>query len=107
MSSAYLAYINLLDHPHWNVKEMAMKASEGAVANYGSVIKKKLITIASSDAKSLARGNAVKYLNKYFSEDNDLLTVYESALKDSSYFVLGEALNCICRFTARKSVRYS
>lgn len=91
--SAYLTYLNLLDHPHWNVKVMAMKAAENAVATYGSAIKKKLINIAQSDVRSLARGNAVKYLNAYFPKDAELLSVYENALKDSSYFVLGEALN--------------
>lgn len=92
-SGAHLAYVNLLEHPHWNVKVMAMKSAEQALQNYGDIIKKKMITIAQSDKKSLARGNAIKHLNKYFPEDESLLSIYENALKDSSYFVLGEALN--------------
>jgi aminopeptidase N len=103
--AAHLAYVNLLDHSHWNIKVMAMKASKPAIANYGPTIKKKLVTIAQSDKNSMARGNAIKYLSSYFATDKSLETVYEQALKDSSYFVLGEALTAYASLNPEKSLQ--
>lgn len=102
--AAHLAYVNLLDHSHWNVKVMAMKASKPAINNYGPTIKKKLVTIAQTDKNSMARGNAIKYLSSYFADDKSLETVYEQALKDSSYYVLGEALTAYASLNPNKSL---
>lgn len=103
--AAYLTYVNLLDHKHWNIKVMAMKASEKALDSYGPAIKIKLIAIAKADQSSLARGNAIRHLAKYFPEDNDLSSIYQDALKDSSYFVLGEALSAYASTNPEKALQ--
>ncbi|MFP5470846.1 MAG: M1 family aminopeptidase [Bacteroidia bacterium] len=102
--SAHLVYLNLLDHEHWDIKVMAMKASKSALTNYGDAIKKKLINIAQNDKKSIARGQAIRHLSTYFESDKSLETVYENALKDSSYFVLGEALSAYAAMNPEKSL---
>jgi aminopeptidase N len=55
-------------------------------------VKALLIQIYNNDKKTLTRAKALNYLNKKFSNDPDVKTLNENALKVNSYAIIAEAL---------------
>ncbi len=102
--AAIKAVIKALDFPFWNVKTMAMAKLKKAVAAYPDLVKKKLISIAEFGKHPKERAKAVKYLSKYFNEDQSLVSVYEKATKDQSYNVLGSGIKALASLNPKKGM---
>lgn len=98
------AIINALDHPFWNVKTMAMNKIGKAVTARSNDVKLKLIDLALKGDHPKVRSTALKTLSKYYEDDKDLVTVYENAAADSSYKVMGEAINSIASMDPEKGL---
>jgi len=91
-----------LNDPYWNLRLTAVENSMMLAKSNPNGLKDQLVTLAKTDPKSLVRGNAIKSLALDFpldsmdkSGDDQLLPVFQEALEDKSYFVIGEALNAI------------
>ena len=101
---AILAVLNALDHPFWNVKKMAMQKLKKAVEAHPNAVKLKLGNIAANGSHPKERAAAIKYLSKYFGEDKSLDVLYEKMTKDSSYNVLGSAIEALSKSNPSKGM---
>ena len=101
---AIQAVIKALDHPFWNVKKMAMQKLKKAVAAHPNAVKLKLGNIAANGKHPKERAAAIKYLSKYFSDDKNLNVLYEKMTKDSSYNVLGSAIEALSKSDPSKAM---
>ena len=80
-----------LDDPYWGLRRAAAGGLKGAVNHFPERIQDKLLQLAGSDPSAKVRSSALSALTKHF-ESDDLMPVYEQALKDSSYAVIGRGL---------------
>ncbi len=98
------AMINALNDPFWNVKTMAMNKIKAAYVSKPNEVKEKLKQLALKDSHPKVRSNAIKTLSKLCEEDKSLISLYEKAAADSSYRVLGTAINAIAGLDANKGL---
>ncbi len=84
-----------VNDPFWKIRDLALGSSNKLASTYPE-FEKTLQEIALNDEKSLVRAAAVKALTK-LSNDQDYLSIYENALKDRSYSVMGAGLDAITK----------
>ncbi len=101
---AIKAVMKALDHPFWDVKTMAMAKLKKAIEVYPTEVKKKLISIAEYGKHPKERAAAIKYLSKYFKEDQSLVSTYEKGTKDQSYNVLGNSIKALSKIDTKKGM---
>jgi aminopeptidase N len=85
-------FFNALEDPFWAVRQMAVEAFEGYPGEANELLLSRLKKIANSDPKSLVRADAITTLSS-FSDDHAFLSLYQEAMKDSSYAVAGAGLS--------------
>jgi aminopeptidase N len=96
--------VDALGDKYWNLRETAMKNMKKAIKKHKDEIKTKLITLAGNDPKSDVRAEAIKQLSKYFETDNDLLAVYQKAIKDESYEVMAQGMKSLAKVDSKEGL---
>ena len=99
---AIKAVMRALNHSFWNVKTLAMSKLKKAKEAYPIEVKEKLTYLALNDSHPKVRARAITYLSRYFKGDTSLLSVYEQAIQDSSFAVIGEAINATYKLDTKK-----
>lgn len=84
--------LKALDDPYWNIRLNAVKYSESFLKKNEESFKKKIIQIAKTDKKSAVRGQALEALKNYYNE-SFMIALLDSALLDSSYYVISQGLS--------------
>lgn len=77
------------------VQTLAMKKIKKACWSKKDVFKEQLIAMAIKGDPSKVRAEAITQLSSLFEEYKNLETLYSNALKDSSYMVIGQALDAL------------
>lgn len=95
-----------LDDKYWNIRNLAIKNIKEIARNAEKkeAVKTRLSTMALKDEKAAVRASAIGALSKYFT-DSTLVAVYEKALEDRSYAVVGEALNAISSKNPKQAMK--
>ena len=105
-SLAAQVIIDALDNPFWGIREIALKKIEGIIdSNRKEIIKQKLLTLALEDKKSIIRADALAALAQHYKDIE--LTIFEDAMEDMSYLVIGEALSAIAKRDSIKGLKYA
>lgn len=82
-----------LNDPFYALRNKAMDNIDFAIEKDRSKVLSRLYTIAEKDEKSASRAKAITTLLEYEEDEDKLLDLLQSALKDSSFLVISEALN--------------
>ena len=94
-----------LNDKFWAIRELAVKSLKRQIGMTNSAaIREKLIDLSKKDEKSMVRASAIKYLNKYFSDDKSLFETYQLATNDESYEVMSEGFASIAKTDAQKGL---
>lgn len=80
-----------LNDPFWKIREDAIVKLKIAVARYRKEVKEQLIKIAKTDKKASVRASAIAFLADEY-KDSELKSIYENALNDRAYSVMGAGL---------------
>lgn len=102
-SEAKAAVVRALDHPYWHIKTMAMTKAKKAIRSDKSGLKPKILALTKADHPEVRR-SALKTLQKHWSGDADLPQIYEKALEDSSYAVIGQAIEALAETDRNKAM---
>ena len=92
-----------LDDPFWKIRQSALKHQRRALLHHESALKAKTIQVAMSDPSSLVRSTAIQTVESQFSESGDQVELFENALKDSSYLVIGVGLKSLSNIDLEKA----
>jgi len=103
-SAASQAIIAALDDRYHNIRSLAIRSLKYPVQNHPDVVKIKLKQLAASDPKSSVRAAAIGKLVRYYDDDKSLLALFKNAVKDSSYSVIGAALEAIVKLDAQEGM---
>lgn len=101
--TAATVVLEALSDPFWGVRLKAVEATNAAWASKAEALKAQLSDMAISDASAPVRAAAIKSLANHF-ESPALVPLYRTALKDSSYSVLSEALNALGQVNATEAL---
>lgn len=88
--------ISALSDPFWKLREKAISYLNVADSLHKKQIKELLVKIVKTDNVASVRATAIYYLAAEY-QDEDLKTVYESALDDRSYTVMGTAMRALAK----------
>jgi aminopeptidase N len=83
-----------LKDKHWNIRAQAIRSLRKTNKATSEEVKTILLDIAQNDQQSSVRAAALKYLAQNF-KGGDVTTQLQKSLQDSSYMVMGEALNAL------------
>ncbi|SHI71480.1 aminopeptidase N [Hymenobacter daecheongensis DSM 21074] len=86
---------NAMNDPFWAVRLAAVEGFRRYKGPEGNAVRKELRRAATTDKKSQVRAMAVTTLGAFLNED--FSDVYATALNDSSYLVVGAAINALAR----------
>ncbi len=95
--------LNALNDKFWSLRNDAIAMLKNIPAGHEKEIKEKLILIAKNDEKAPVRAAAIDYLSENY-KDEDLQSLYKSALNDKSYGVLGSALIAIGKANSKEAM---
>lgn len=101
-----LLLLDALNDKYWKIRSNAISYLSSTEFIDEELIKNKVSHLAQNDEKANVRATALKYLIKNY-PDADLMSVYEKALKDSSYNVSGIALGAIVKLNKEKGLAYA
>ena len=94
-SEEYLAtLLNALQDSSFEIRSLAISQLQSSTLAHDEKLVKPLIELVKHDAQAAIRCDALVYLSRHFLS-SDLRPLFESALKDSSYVVAGNALTCL------------
>jgi aminopeptidase N len=83
--------IAALNDPFWKIREDAIVKLKIAMGRYRKEAKELLVRIAKNDSKASVRATAIYFLSEEY-KDPDLKPIYENALNDRAYSVMGAGL---------------
>jgi aminopeptidase N len=86
--------LEALKDKHWNIRAQAIRSLRKTNKATSEEVKTILFDIAQNDQQSSVRAAALKYLSQNF-KGGDVTTQFQKSLQDSSYMVMGEALNAL------------
>lgn len=89
--------LDAMSDKYWHLRETACKNIKKVVKKREADVKAKLIDLAKNDPKSDVRAEALKQLTKYFENDKDLMSLFESAIKDQSYQVMAQGMKSLAK----------
>lgn len=92
------------DDKFWYIRELAVKNLKKLSKSKGTEVKNKLMAMAQNDPRPSVRSTAVKYLQKYFSEDTALIPTFQKATADSSYDVMSEAFIALSKIDPKSGM---
>jgi aminopeptidase N len=75
------------------LRELAMRKCAKAIKTQKDLIRQHLVSAAKSDKSTSVRSAAIMQLAKNFANEPEHNTIYEAAVKDSSYAVIAAGLN--------------
>ncbi len=90
-----------LSDKYSGLRKIAISALKGCQPGHELEIKNKLIALAKTDEKADVRRTAIDSLSANYT-DNDLNAVYETALTDKAYSVIGAGLAAIAKADQKK-----
>lgn len=93
-----------LKDKHWNIRAQAIRNLRKTNKGTSEVAKAILLDMAQNDPKSSVRAAAIKYLAQNF-KGGDIITQLQKSLHDSSYMVMGEALNALADIDENKAMQ--
>lgn len=85
------------------VRNFAMQRLDKGPADKMNEVKNTLLAIYNSDKKTTTRAKALALLNRKFKNDPDVNALNESALKETSYAICGEALEALAVSDPKKA----
>ena len=96
--------LSALDDKFWSIRESAIYSLKNIAAGHEKQLKKQLVQLAKMDKKSSIRAASIIYLSTFY-KDEDLQVLYKSALNDSAYSVVGEALTALAKADAKEGIK--
>ena len=87
--------LDALDDSFWQIRLSSIGQLDYGVKLNPNKVKLKLQKLARHDKDAKVRAEAIFFLAKYFPEDKNLAGVYQNALGDRSYTVMGEGMNAL------------
>ncbi|MCH7535768.1 MAG: hypothetical protein IH948_08515, partial [Bacteroidetes bacterium] len=96
-----------LSHSFWDIKLLGIEYLNDSILDLSIDLKNKMLELAQTDPYSYVRGDALDHLYEYYGKDDDLVGVQESAIKDSSYYVLTTGLHNLLRMDEEKGRKYA
>lgn len=93
-----------LNDPYWKLREKAITQLYIADSLHRKQIKEQLVKMVKTDKVAQVRTIALYYLASEY-EDADLKPVYESALDDRSYAVMGTAIGALAKTDSAAGLR--
>ncbi len=93
-----------LNDPFWKLRIDAIIHLKVAEGRYKKQIREQLIKMAKIDRVAAVRGVAINYLSSEY-KDEDLKAVYENALDDRSYNVIGMALSALAKLSPQEGLK--
>lgn len=96
--------IEALKDKHWNIRAQAIRNLRKTNKSTSEEIKPILISMAQNDPQSSVRAAAIKYLAQTF-KGGDVTSQFQKSLQDSSYVVMGEALNALADVDEAKALQ--
>lgn len=88
--------ISALNDKFWHIRAYVIRSLKNIPMGHEKEIKEMLVKLAQSDDNATVRAAAIDYLSDNY-EDKDLMAIYQNALKDRSYSVLGSAIVAIAK----------
>lgn len=101
-TSANATLVKALNDPSYDARFTALEMLENKSPVTG--LKEKMIELAEKDKKSSVRALALELLAKKYPSD-ELLPLFNKAIKDSSYLVMGEALNGLVKLDKTEALK--
>lgn len=95
--------LEALKDKHWNIRVQAIRNLRKTNKGTSEEIKPLLIAMVQNDEQSSVRSAALKYLAQNF-KGGDVTTQLQKSLQDSSYMVMGEALNALADVDEAKAM---
>ncbi|GAB3233878.1 M1 family metallopeptidase [Hymenobacter seoulensis] len=86
---------NALNDPFWAVRVAALDGLRRYRGAEGTAVRKDLQRVALNEKKGVVRATAISALSSFANED--FSDVYNTALKDSSYLVVGAAIEALAK----------
>lgn len=102
-SLATQVILSALNDKFWHIRVDVIRALRNVPTGHEKQIKEQLLKLAQGDNSATVRAAAIDYLSGNY-EDKDLEAVYENALKDRSYGVLGSAIVAIAKADQQKGL---
>lgn len=96
--------LEALKDKHWNIRAQAIRGLRKTNKGTSEEIKPALFAMAQNDEQSSVRAAALKYLAQNF-KGGDVTTQLQKSLQDSSYMVMGEALNALADVDEAKAMQ--
>jgi aminopeptidase N len=96
--------LEALKDKHWNIRLQAIRSLRRTNKATSEEVKNILLDIAQNDQKSSVRSAAIKYLSQNF-KGADIMAILQKSLEDSSYMVIGEALNALADIDEAKAMQ--
>ncbi len=96
-------FADALKDEYWYLRIKAIKNVKHLLTDPNYNIKDQLMNLAQNDVKSDVRATAILLLSNYYDpdslgkEDSQLESLYQSALSDKSYMVIGEAVLALAK----------
>ena len=99
--------MSALNDPHPNLRMLAIKNSGVLAQSSDSTkLKNKLVQLSKNDPNSGVRNEALMAFAKYFN-DPAIITLLQSAIKDSSYLVAGTALTLFAEHDEKEGLQFA
>ncbi len=103
--SVYISTLrSALQDPFWAIRHKALIAAGDLLAADEASWKPAFVKLATNDPKSAVREKAIQLLSAN-SKDRSLLELYKKSLEDSSYNVMGEALEAIVKLDESQGLK--
>lgn len=95
-------FTSALNHPFWGIRQTALQLlPDFELEDFNDAYFEKIKQMTVHDPKSSVREQALTYLRK-FSNDPGVIQVIETCMNDSSYHVMGTALNMLAESDTQK-----
>lgn len=98
------AILNALNDPFWKLRANAIKYLKDIQPGHEAKIKEQMVKLAKSDPKAPVRASAIDYLSTNY-KDADLKTIYENALADRAYSVMGTGLIALAKASPQEGLK--
>ncbi|MES2395909.1 MAG: M1 family aminopeptidase [Bacteroidota bacterium] len=96
--------ISALQDKFWSIREDAIYNLKNIAPGREKQIKELLVQLVKTDKKSSVRAASIAYLSAFY-KDEDLQTLYKTALNDRAYSVLGASLAAIAKANAQEGIK--
>ena len=97
-------YFSAIKDTAWEIRLFALNNIEKVIPDSSQAVKQLLVHMLNTDPKSSVRSSALQWMEKQF-PPKDMLPIYQAALKDSSFLVVGDALSALAQIDISEALQ--